>query len=152
MYKVLGIWKCHYRWKKSLVSCMKPRTDARNNNKHMKYHSKLTYQLILIFESKNELSCRRQVVYLRPQAPQGESVAKPETPLLIILNIACKHEVHGNLFSPLFGAYSSTCCKGTYTCAGTMGVESIRSHPPGSGCRHSTMPRTTNVLRDILPP
>ena len=38
----------------------------------------------------------------RPQKPQGESVAKPETPLLIILSIACKYEVHGNLFSPLF--------------------------------------------------
>ena len=36
------------------------------------------------------------------QTPQGESVAKPETPLLIILSIACKYEVHGNLFSPLF--------------------------------------------------
>ena len=34
--------------------------------------------------------------------PQGESFAKPETPLLIILSIACKYEVSGNLFSPLF--------------------------------------------------
>ena len=32
----------------------------------------------------------------RPQTPQGESVAKPETPLMIILSIACKYEVHGN--------------------------------------------------------
>ena len=38
----------------------------------------------------------------RPQTLQGESVAKPETPLLIILSIACKYEGHGNLFSPLF--------------------------------------------------
>ena len=30
--------------------------------------------------------------------------------------------------------------------------ESISSHPPRSGCRHSTMPATTNALRDILPP
>ena len=44
----------------------------------------------------------RQVVHPRPQTPQGESVAKPETPLLIILSIACKYEVHGNLFSPSF--------------------------------------------------
>ena len=43
-----------------------------------------------------------QVVHPRPQTPQGESVAKPETPLLITLNIACKYEAHGNLFSPLF--------------------------------------------------
>ena len=41
------------------------------------------------------------MVYPRPQTPQGESVAKPETPLLIILSISCK-EVHGNMFSPLF--------------------------------------------------
>ena len=36
------------------------------------------------------------------QTPQGESVAEPEKPLLIILSVACKYEVHGNLFSPLF--------------------------------------------------
>ena len=44
VYKVLGLWKGYYRVKKSLVSCMKPWTEARNN-KYMKYHSKLTYQL-----------------------------------------------------------------------------------------------------------
>ena len=32
-----------------------------------------------------------------PQTPQRESVAKPETPLLIIRNIACKYD---NGFSP----------------------------------------------------
>ena len=42
------------------------------------------------------------MVHPRPQTPQGESVAKPETPLLIILSIACKYEVHVNLISPLF--------------------------------------------------
>ena len=52
--------------------------------------------------AKSGLSWRRQVVHSRPQTPQGESVAKPETPLLIILSIACKYEVHGNLFSSLF--------------------------------------------------
>ena len=36
------------------------------------------------------------------QTPQGESVAKPETPLLIIVSVACKYKAHGNLFSPLF--------------------------------------------------
>ena len=35
--------------------------------------------LILKCEPKSGLSCRRQVVHLRPQTPQGESVAKPET-------------------------------------------------------------------------
>ena len=64
---------------------MKPWTEARNNNKYMKYHSKLTYQLSLLkCEPKAELSCRRQVFHPRPQTPQGESVAKPETPLLSI--------------------------------------------------------------------
>ena len=43
-YKALGIWKGYYRVKKSLVSYMKPWTEARNNE-YMKYHSKLTYQL-----------------------------------------------------------------------------------------------------------
>ena len=43
VYKVLGIWKGYYRVNKSLVSCMKRWTEA--NNKYMKYHSKLTYQL-----------------------------------------------------------------------------------------------------------
>ena len=46
VYKVLGIWKGYYKVKKSsLVSCMKPWTEVRNDNKYMKYHPKLTYQL-----------------------------------------------------------------------------------------------------------
>ena len=44
VYKALDIWKGYYRVKKSLVSCVKPWTEA-GNNKYMKYHSKLTYQL-----------------------------------------------------------------------------------------------------------
>ena len=44
VYKVLGIWKGYYRVKKSLVLCMKSWTEARNDNKYMKSHSKLTYQ------------------------------------------------------------------------------------------------------------
>ena len=69
----------------------------------MKSHSKLTCQLSFEkSEPKIGLSRRRQVVHPRPQTPQGESVAKPETPLLIILSIACKYEVHGDLFRPLF--------------------------------------------------
>ena len=58
--------------------------------------------LILKCEPKSGPSCRRTVVHPRPQTPQGESVAKPGTPMLIILSIACKYEVHGNLCSPLF--------------------------------------------------
>ena len=44
VYKALDIWKGYYRVKKSLVSYVKPWTEGRNN-KYMKYHSKLTYQL-----------------------------------------------------------------------------------------------------------
>ena len=36
-------------------------------------------------------------VHPRPQTPLGESVAKPETTLLIILSVACKYEARGNL-------------------------------------------------------
>ena len=58
---------------------MKPLNEATNNDKYMKSHAKLTYQLsILKCEPKSGLSCRRQVVHPRPQTPQGESVAKPE--------------------------------------------------------------------------
>ena len=57
---------------------------------------------ILKCESKSGLSCRRQVVHQWLQTPQGESVAKAETPLLIILSRACEYEVLGNLLSPLF--------------------------------------------------
>ena len=46
VYKVLGIWKGYYRVQESLVSYMETWTEARNN-KYMKYHSKLTYQLSL---------------------------------------------------------------------------------------------------------
>ena len=67
VHKVLGIWKCYHRVKKSLVSCMKMWTEARNNNKYMKSHCKLIYQLILRCEPKSGISCRRQVVHPRPQ-------------------------------------------------------------------------------------
>ena len=56
VYKALGIWKCYYRVKQSLVSYMKLRTKARNN-KYMKYYSKLTYQLSF-------WNVSRQVVYI----------------------------------------------------------------------------------------
>ena len=53
VYKALDIWKGYYRVKKSLVSYMKPWTEARNN-KYMKYHSKLTYQLSFWNVSRKE--------------------------------------------------------------------------------------------------
>ena len=45
------------------------------------------------------------MVHLRPQTPQEESLAKPETHLLIILSLVCKYdmkEVHGNYTHPVF--------------------------------------------------
>ena len=66
---------------------MKPWTEARNN-KYMKYHSKLTYQLSF-------WNVSRKVDYHAGgkwfiHGPKRRKVAKPETPLLIILSIACK--------------------------------------------------------------
>ena len=52
--KVLGIRKGYYRVKKNpLVSWMKPWTEARNNNKYMKSHPKLTYQISYWNVSRN---------------------------------------------------------------------------------------------------
>ena len=45
------------------------------------------------------------MVPLRPQTPQGESVAKPRTLLLLILNLECKFDIHGlysNVSNPFF--------------------------------------------------
>ena len=81
---------------------------SRKNISTWKYSP--TYQahtptVILKCKPKSGLSSRRQVVHPRPQTPQGESVAKPGTLLLIILSVVCKfdlQEVHNNLFNPLF--------------------------------------------------
>ena len=40
-------------------------------------------------------SYRRQVVHPRPQARQGEPVAKPETVMLTILNLVYKSDIRG---------------------------------------------------------
>ena len=77
-YKALGLWKVYYRVNQ-ITSFM---------------HETYIPILILKCGPKSGLSCRRQVVHPRPQTAQGKSVAKPETPLLIILSIAWKYEVH----------------------------------------------------------
>ena len=101
VYKVLGIWKGYYRVKNHKFHAWncEPSQEIIINiwNTTSKLHT-----LVLKCEPKSGLSCRRQVVHPRTQTPQGESVAKHETPQLIILSIACKYEVQGNLFSPLF--------------------------------------------------
>ena len=66
------------------------------------YQTYIPTVILKIYKPKSGPSCRRQVVHLRPQTPQWESVAKPGTPLLIILSVVCKsdiQEVHGNLFT-----------------------------------------------------
>ena len=68
---------------------MKSWTEARNN-KYMKYHSTLTHQLSF-WNMSRRVDCHAGKWFIHgPKTPQGESVAKPETPLLIILSIACK--------------------------------------------------------------
>ena len=191
--------------------------------------------LILKCEPKSGLSCRRQMVI--SQTPQGESVAKPETPLLIILSITCKwgpwqhaqsviwkvksvaknilgrwlkietasqtlKSIHNQQRLSTSGIWQPVPGKGMphilkcyvryqgskYTVVyiytrtnyhkypsqrgNTLSIsqvsvpiplpvvkgqttvpapwESISSHPPRSGCRHLTMPATTNALRYIL--
>ena len=79
---------------------MKPWTKARNNNKYMKSHSKRTYQLLFQIWAEKRTIMQEASGSSTAQTPQGESVAKPETPMPTILSIACKYKVRGNLFSP----------------------------------------------------
>ena len=67
----------------------------------------ITYPLTIDQKHKHEIGPqhRRQVVDPRPQTPQGESVVKPATLLLGILNVLCKwciKEVRGNCPNPFF--------------------------------------------------
>ena len=83
---------------------------VQNNNKVMIENSPplhQTYTLTVVWKYMPKIGPfnRRQVVHPRPQTPQGESVAKPETPLLIILRAVCKchiKEVHINYSNPFF--------------------------------------------------
>ena len=54
---------------------------------------------------KGGRSHRRQVVHPLPQTPQSEPIAKPESLLLIILNLVCESEIkeaHCISTNPLF--------------------------------------------------
>ena len=89
VYKVLGIWKGYHRVKKSSpVSCMKPWTEARNNDKYMKYHSTLTYQHSFWNVSRKVDSHAGGKWFIH--GPKRRKENQPETPLLIILSIVCK--------------------------------------------------------------
>ena len=63
----------------------------KDNDKSKKENSSTLYQTYQIsFKKINLMSGplhKRQVVHPRPQTPQGESVDKPETLLLIILGL-----------------------------------------------------------------
>ena len=75
-------------------------------NKIINLHcTQLTHQLSFRNKNLSGASYRRQVVYLGPQTPQGELVAKPGTLLLISLISICKSDikdVHGNVSNPFF--------------------------------------------------
>ena len=73
----------------------------------MKSHSKFTFQLSCKMWAEKWTIMQEASGPKRPQtAPNGpkrrKENHKPKTPLLIIISITWKHEVHGNLFSPLF--------------------------------------------------
>ena len=71
---------------------------TKNKNSTSIENSSSSYQIYtptFIWKHKPKIapSHRRLVVHPRPQTPQGESVAKHETLLLIILNIVSKYEI-----------------------------------------------------------
>ena len=101
VYKVLGIWKGYYRVKKSLVSSMKPWTDARND-KHMKYHSKLTYQLSFWnVNRKVDYHAGGKWFIHGPKRRKENHLLSLKHPCWLSL-VKQVNEVHGNMFSPLF--------------------------------------------------
>ena len=87
IYKVLGMWKGYCGVKK--ITSFVHETVNRDKKIIMNIINiwnltpKLHTNSHFWCEPKSGLSCRRQVVHPRPQTPQGESVAKSETPLLI---------------------------------------------------------------------
>ena len=142
---------------------MKPWTEARDNNRYMKYHSELTYQLSFwnVSRKVDYHAGGKWLIHGPKRHKENQLISlKHPWPLLIILSIAwyqgskytdiyiyiciyiytrtnyhkcpsqtTKLEIvrrkHVHLTS--FGAYSSTCCKGTDNCAGTMGVDQLPS-------------------------
>ena len=81
---------------------MKPRTGARNN-KYMKYHSKLTYQMSFWNVSRKEDYHAGSKWFLHgPKRRKENQMLNLKHPCWLSLSIACKYEIHGNVFSPLF--------------------------------------------------
>ena len=85
LYKVLGIWQGYYKVKKHAWN-REPRQEIiiKIWNLTPSYQTYIP-TLKLKCEPNSGLSCRRQVVHPRPQTPQGESIAKPETPCWLSL-------------------------------------------------------------------
>ena len=76
------------------------------------------------------------MVHPRTQTPQGESVVKPESPLQIILSIACKYEVHGNLFSPLFEKQSPWTKHPREVVKNRKSIPNISQYKTSKDCQH----------------
>ena len=92
------------KWELKPALCIKTIRKAKHQQTIPLHYVKL-HAIVQKYKSQIGSPHRRQVVHLRPQTPQGGSVAKPETHLLIVLNLVCKcdiKEVHGNYSYPVF--------------------------------------------------
>ena len=71
------------------------------------HYVKSTAQLLFkIRFRKGGPTCRRQVVNSRHQTPQGQSVAKPETPLLNIPSWVARCDIKGSVSTMLYPIFS----------------------------------------------
>ena len=80
---------------------MKPWTEARNN-KYMKYHSKLTYQLSF-WNVSRKVDCHAGGKWFiqGPKRHKENQLLNLKHPCWLSL-VKYVNEVHGNMFSPLF--------------------------------------------------
>ena len=92
--------------KVTFEQCIKTIIKTKRQQKIPPHCVKLTHQLSFRnVNLKSEHPSGGKWFHPRPQRPQGELVTKPETLLLIILSLVCKHdikEVHGNKSIPVF--------------------------------------------------
>ena len=80
---------------------MKPWTEARNN-KYMKHHSKLTYQLSFWNVSRKvDYHAGGKWFILGPKRRKENQLLSLKHPCWLSL-VKHVNEVHGNMFSPLF--------------------------------------------------
>ena len=82
---------------------MKPWAEAKNNNEYMQSHSKLTYQLLFQSVSRKlDHHAGGKWFIHGPKRRKENQLLSLKHPCGLSFVIACKYEVHGNLFSPLF--------------------------------------------------